>query len=70
MKGWGPKSSVCLSKPTENQTFFGGISRDFAGISRKPKSRDIPEAPETFEKKMFGFNFWPLGWGHKILSEL
>ena len=22
--------------------------------------RDIPEAPEKFEKKMFGFNFWPL----------
>ena len=22
--------------------------------------RDIPEAPEESEKKMFGFNFWPL----------
>ena len=22
--------------------------------------RDIPEAPEKFEKKMFGFNLWPL----------
>ena len=24
--------------------------------------RDIPEAPEKFGKKMFGFNFWPLQW--------
>ena len=38
VKGWGPKSSVCPSKPRESN-FFGGISRDFAGISRKrPKS--------------------------------
>ena len=51
MKGWGPKSSVCPSKPRESN-FFGGISLDLAWIS---------EAPEKFEKKMFGFNFWPLG---------
>ena len=38
MKEWGPKSSVCPLKPRESN-FFGGISRDFAGISRKrPKS--------------------------------
>ena len=38
MKGWGPKSSVCPSKPGK-PNFFGGISRDFAGISRRrPKS--------------------------------
>ena len=38
MKGWGPKSSVCPSKPRESN-FFGGISRDLAGISReRPKS--------------------------------
>ena len=38
MKGWGPKSSICPSKPGK-PNFFGGISRDFAGISRKcPKS--------------------------------
>ena len=29
--------------------------RDIPGFCR-----DIPEAPEKFEKKMFGFNFWPL----------
>ena len=29
--------------------------RDIPGFGR-----DIPEAPEKFEKKMFGFNFWPL----------
>ena len=39
MKGWGPKSSVCPSKPGKSN-FFGGISRDFAGISwRCPKIR-------------------------------
>ena len=38
MKGWGPKSSICPSKPGKSN-FFGGISRHFAGISRKcPKS--------------------------------
>ena len=38
VKGWGPKSSVCLSKPGKSSC-FGGISRDFAGISRRhPKS--------------------------------
>ena len=37
-KGWGPKSLVCPSKPRETK-LFGGISRDFAGISRGcPKS--------------------------------
>ena len=29
--------------------------RDIPGFCR-----DIPEAPEKLEKKMFGFNFWPL----------
>ena len=48
MKGWGPKSSVCPSNPGKSN-FFGGISRDFAG--------DIPQVPEKFEKKKFGFNF-------------
>ena len=38
MKGWGPKSSVCPSKPRETK-LFGGISRDFAGTSwGHPKS--------------------------------
>ena len=38
VKGWGPKSSVWPSKPGRSN-FLGGISRDFAGISRKrPKS--------------------------------
>ena len=32
--------------------------RDIPGFCR-----DIPEAPEKFEKQMFGFNFWPLMWG-------
>ena len=40
VKGWGPKSSVCPSKPRETK-LFGGTSRDFA--------RDIPGAPEKFE---------------------
>ena len=38
MNGWGPKSSVCPSKHRETK-LLGGISRDFAGISREhPKS--------------------------------
>ena len=38
MKEWGPKSSVCPSKPGTSN-FFSGISRDFAAISRRcPKS--------------------------------
>ena len=38
VKGWGPKSLVCPPKPREAK-LFGGISRDFAGISRGcPKS--------------------------------
>ena len=41
MKGWGPKSSACPSKPGKSD-FWGGISRDFAGISRR--------FPEKFEK--------------------
>ena len=38
VNGWGPKSSICPSKPGKSN-FLGGISRDFAGISRGcPKS--------------------------------
>ena len=37
---------------TQRIKLFG---RDIRGFCR-----DIPEAPEKFEKKMFGFNFWPL----------
>ena len=38
VNGWGPKSSICPSKSGKSQ-FLGGISRDFAGISRGcPKS--------------------------------
>ena len=45
VKGWGPKSSVCPSKPREFN-FFGGISRDFAAISRK--------RPKSLRKKSLG----------------
>ena len=39
VKGWGPKSSVCPSKPRETKLFFGGYPGTFAGISRGcPKS--------------------------------
>ena len=48
MNGWGPKSSIRPSKPGKSN-FLGGISRDFG--------RDIPGAPEKFEKKKFVFNF-------------
>ena len=50
VKGWGPKSSVCPSKPRESN-FFGGISRDFAGISRK--------RPKSLRKKCLGSIFGP-----------
>ena len=50
-EGVGAKSSVCPSKPRESN-FFGGISRDFAGISRK--------RPKSSRKKCF--TFWPLKW--------
>ena len=43
MNGWGPKSSVCPSKPRETK-LLGGISRDFCRV--------IPEVPEKFEKKV------------------
>ena len=49
--GGGPESSVCPSKPRENN-FLVGISGDFG--------RDIPGLPNKFEKKKFVFNFWPL----------
>ena len=47
VKEWGPKSSVCPSKPRETK-FCGGISWDFC--------RDIPVVPEKFEKNMCVFN--------------
>ena len=38
VNGWGPKSSIRPSKPGKSN-FLGGLSRDFAGISRRcPKS--------------------------------
>ena len=52
VKGWGPKSSVCPSKPRETK-LFGGISGLFAW--------DIPGVPEKFEKEKFVFNSRPLG---------
>ena len=47
---WGPKCSVCPSKPREDK-HFGRISRDFGW--------DIPGCGETFEKKKFVFSFGP-----------
>ena len=51
MKGRGPKSSVCPSKPGKSN-FSSGISRDFARISRR--------RPKSLREKKFAFNFWPL----------
>ena len=58
MKGWGPKSSVFSWKPRESN-FFGGISRDFAGISRKH--------PKSLRKKSLGSIFGPYFWRHVML---
>ena len=33
VNGWGPKTSVCPSKSRETK-LFGGVPRDFAGVSR------------------------------------
>ena len=51
VKGWRPKSSVRPSKPGKPK-FLGGISRNFARMSRK--------SPKGLRKKNFVFNFWPL----------
>ena len=45
MKGWGPKSSVCPSKPRETKLFW----RDMPGFCR-----DIAEVPEKLRKKCLG----------------
>ena len=51
VKGWGPKSSVCLSKPGKSN-FFGGTSRDFARISWR--------SPKSLRKKSFCSTFGPI----------
>ena len=51
VKGWGPKSSACPSKP-RNSKLFGRITQDFC--------RDIPGVPEKFEKNKLVFNSCPL----------
>ena len=51
VKGWGPKSSVCPSKPRKTK-LFGGISRDFCW--------DIPGTPENVEKKRLCSKFCSL----------
>ena len=48
--GWGPKSSIRPSKPGKSN-FLGGISRDFAGISRG--------RPKSLRKKGLGSIFGP-----------
>ena len=49
VKGWGPKSSACPSKPRETKLF--GRDRVFPEFCR-----DIPGVPGKFEKKKFVFN--------------
>ena len=51
MNGWGPKSSVCPSKPGKSNFFW----RDIPGFCW-----DISAVPAKFEKTKFVFNFWPL----------
>ena len=54
LKDWGPKSSVCPSKPRKTK-LFGGISWDFARISRG--------CPKSLRKKRFVFISSPLSLG-------
>ena len=57
MKGWGPKSSVFPLKPGKSN-FFGGKSRDFAGISRgRPKSLNKKVCVQSSSPN---FLFWGL----------
>ena len=49
-EGAGPQSSVCPSKPRETK-LFGGISQDFAGISRRRQ--------KSLSKKRFVFDSRP-----------
>ena len=50
MNGWGPKSSIRPAKPGKSN-FLGGISRNFAGISRG--------RPKSLRKKSLGSIFVP-----------
>ena len=50
VKRWGPKSSVCPSKPRENK-LIGGISQDFGW--------DMPGVPGNPEKKSLYSIFGP-----------
>ena len=60
-KGWGPKSSVCPLKPGKSN-FFGGISRDFAGILRG--------CPKSLRKKRLGSIFVPYPKDPSVLKTL
>ena len=56
VKGRGPKSLVCPSKPRETN-IFSGISRDFAGISRVcPKSWRKEVCVQFLSPKLANFN--------------
>ena len=57
VNGWGPKSSIRPSKPGKIKLF----GRDIPGFCR-----DIPGAPEKFEKKKFVFNFRSLITSQKL----
>ena len=48
VKGWGPKSSVCPSKPGKPNLFWRDIPEFWW---------HIPEAPEKFEKKIVRVQF-------------
>ena len=49
--GGSERSSACPSKPGKSN-FLGGISQDFAGISRR--------CPKSLRKSKFVFDYWPL----------
>ena len=60
-EGVGAKKFDMSLETRETKPFW----RDIPGFCR-----DIPEAPQEFEKKMFVFNFWPLliSMGAKIIT--
>ena len=56
VKGWGAKKFGMSLETQGNQNFFfGGISRDFAGISRQ-------KSPKSLRKKCLGSIFGPCIW--------
>ena len=56
MKGWGPKSSACGSKPRKTKLFWRDISEFWAGYPGIFGGM----SGDARQKEKFVFSFWPL----------